>query len=148
MSKTKEKDRLAELNRLREAEGRIYRRRIRLEEEVYIEVERPALEAIVGKCFRLRNCYSCPEKASDYWWTYYYVTGIAGREWVWVVTFQTDKDGVFGMETLQVRPRSMMKSEAGEAEEISKETFNCAFKAFLDSMQKVMDSPPKPEARQ
>ena len=29
---------------------------------------------LVGKCFKYRNCYSCPQTVNDYWWLYIRVT--------------------------------------------------------------------------
>jgi hypothetical protein len=46
----------------------------------------------VGRYFRYRNCYSCPEKASDYWWLYFKVTGYEGRR-LTGYSFQRDKYG-------------------------------------------------------
>lgn len=49
--------------------------------------------ALVGKCFKYRNCYSCPEKPSDYWWVYRIV--LAPNS---VLDFQIDKDGKLTVE--------------------------------------------------
>jgi hypothetical protein len=41
------------------------------ERNAITDAEDDALDAaFVGRCFRVRDNYSCPEKASDYWWTY------------------------------------------------------------------------------
>lgn len=47
----------------------------------------------VGKFYRYRNCYSCPQQESDYWWLYYAVTGIDkdGNLKAW--SFQDDNAG-------------------------------------------------------
>lgn len=50
-------------------------------------------KAQVGKCFRYRNCYSCPEKPGDYWWLYAKVQSIAKSGHLTVFMFQTDKYG-------------------------------------------------------
>lgn len=39
---------------------------------------KPKLRAMVGKCFKYRNSYSCPQKPSDYWWEWHLVTGADG----------------------------------------------------------------------
>ncbi len=52
----------------------------------------------VGRHFRYKNCYSCPEKPSDYWWMYIRVTGL--KEGVLVVQkFQRDSRGMIAIET-------------------------------------------------
>jgi type II secretory pathway pseudopilin PulG len=48
---------------------------------------------LIGKTFRYRNSYSCPEKASDYWWLYAKVTKLDGDGSLKLFTFETDKYG-------------------------------------------------------
>ncbi|MET3225713.1 hypothetical protein ABIE85_001460 [Bradyrhizobium diazoefficiens] len=48
--------------------------------------------AKVGKTFKYRNSYSCPEKPSDYWWMYSKVTHMKDGL-LYATTFQTDKYG-------------------------------------------------------
>lgn len=55
--------------------------------------------ALVGKCFRYRNCYSCPEKPSDYWPLYAKVQRIDKHGYLTVFTFETDKDGAVRIKT-------------------------------------------------
>lgn len=47
----------------------------------------------VGKCFVARNCYSCPEKKSDYWNVYYMVLNLNDGNGVDVLQLQIDRDG-------------------------------------------------------
>jgi hypothetical protein len=47
----------------------------------------------VGKCFVNKNCYSCPEKRSDYWNVYSYVIECSEGSGVNVLQFQIDKYG-------------------------------------------------------
>lgn len=55
--------------------------------------------ALVGKCFRYRNSYSCPTKPEDYW--FMYVKVIAAKDGqVSVFQFQTDKDGKFSIDPI------------------------------------------------
>ena len=54
--------------------------------------EREVSREFVGKCFKYRNCYSCPETEADYWWLYAVVTHVGevvGR----VFEFQRDSRG-------------------------------------------------------
>jgi hypothetical protein len=55
------------------------------------EAEKETAE-YVGRFFKARNSYSCPEKPSDYWWLYFKVTGFEGR-FVTGFEFQRDKGG-------------------------------------------------------
>jgi hypothetical protein len=47
----------------------------------------------VGKYFKTRNSYSCPEKPSDYWWTYEYCTSMDKDGMLKTFQFDTDKYG-------------------------------------------------------
>jgi hypothetical protein len=49
-------------------------------------------KAVIGKCFRTRNNYSCPEKPTDYWWLYVRVVGVRHGSVVCHL-FETDKYG-------------------------------------------------------
>ena len=55
-----------------------------------------ANRALVGRTFRYRNCYSCPEKPSDYWWVWRVVEGTDGFG-LRVRDFAVDKYGEFTM---------------------------------------------------
>lgn len=47
----------------------------------------------VGKTFKTRNNYSCPEKPSDYWWVYVAVTRMDEFGLLYATEFQTDSRG-------------------------------------------------------
>lgn len=47
----------------------------------------------VGRTYKTRNSYSCPEKSSDYWWVYEKVTHMDGEGFLHTFCFQTDKNG-------------------------------------------------------
>jgi hypothetical protein len=49
--------------------------------------------ALLGKTFKYRNCYSCPERPSDYWPLYAKVTKVDKDGYLKVFTFETDKYG-------------------------------------------------------
>lgn len=51
-----------------------------------------ALKEFVGKCYKYRNCYSCPQEEKDYWWMYICVKDIKDGYLV-CQTFQKDSDG-------------------------------------------------------
>lgn len=50
------------------------------------------LKEFVGKCYKYRNCYSCPQEEKDYWWLYIYVKEIKDG-YLTCQTFQKDSDG-------------------------------------------------------
>lgn len=56
----------------------------------------------VGKTFKYRNSYSCPEKPTDYWWMYAKVTECSEADGLlYATTFQTDKYGDMTVQTRQ-----------------------------------------------
>lgn len=67
-----------------------------------IEVRERVAEAnsLLGRCFKYRNSYSCPEKPSDYWWLYLRVVGVDKFGGLECFEFQIDKYG-----DLSVRPK-------------------------------------------
>lgn len=57
----------------------------------------PRKRALIGRCFKYRNCYSLPKKPSDYWWLYRMYTKL-GRDGVLsTLEVQIDKDGCVQM---------------------------------------------------
>jgi hypothetical protein len=52
-----------------------------------------AAQRLIGKCFKYRNCYSCPEKESDYWWLYVRVLSVDTDGYASGVSFQHDSRG-------------------------------------------------------
>lgn len=64
-----------------------------MKDKITNEDLRPFLMRLVGKCFKYRNSYSCPEKPSDYWWLYRHVIGVTTDSNLMVHQFQTDTYG-------------------------------------------------------
>ena len=48
-------------------------------------------------CYKFKNCYSCPEKPSDYWWLYIKILSIDSRDYVNVLEIQKDKHGAISI---------------------------------------------------
>ena len=46
------------------------------EREQLIKIEYPKFKQLIGKCFKLKTSYSCPEKKSDYWNVYSKIVSI------------------------------------------------------------------------
>ena len=45
---------------------------------------------LLGKCYKFKDCYSCPEKESDYWYVYKQYLRLEGRE-ILALCFYVDK---------------------------------------------------------
>lgn len=58
---------------------------------------------LVGKCFRYRNCYSCPKSDADYWWVYQRVIRSTKQGYLILFSFQVDQYGRFEIEPLARR---------------------------------------------
>jgi ribosomal protein L35AE/L33A len=50
-------------------------------------------ESYVGRYFRYKNSYSCPESEDEKWWIYSHVIGITQGGNLRVVRFEDDKSG-------------------------------------------------------
>lgn len=48
---------------------------------------------LIGNCYRFKNCYSLPERASDYWWFYVKITHMDEHGVLRGTAFQRDKEG-------------------------------------------------------
>ncbi len=59
-------------------------------------------QKLVGKCFKSRNSYSCPEADEDYWWIYGKIISIEegthANTDVYMDKFQDDKKGTIGFQ--------------------------------------------------
>lgn len=66
-------------------------------QELEAEKRRGENGPMVGKFFKTRNSYSCPEKPSDYWWLYAKVTKMDKSGHLSIVQFEIDKYGHLSM---------------------------------------------------
>jgi len=64
----------------------------RLQEAKNEAIVYPQVRNLIGKCFKYRNCYSIPNKKSDYWFYYTKILSVSGT-WVYAQSFQIDKYG-------------------------------------------------------
>lgn len=55
------------------------------------------LQQYVGKYYKYKNCYSCPESEKDYWYVYRYVKRISEYSLV-IFEFEKDKHGKITIE--------------------------------------------------
>lgn len=81
---------------------------------------------LIGKSFRYRNSYSCPEGEKDRWWLYMRVTGVSKDGFLTVFSFQIDKDGQI---TIEPEKRRMHESNLGEP--ITLKKFRHAWKILV-----------------
>lgn len=89
--------------------------------------EEAANRALMGKCYRTRNNYSLPEKASDYWWLYTKVVGLSKDRSLQTLSFEDDKRGRL---LVQSRDHSMRQT-IERYEEITPAAFAKAWARFL-----------------
>ena len=61
------------------------------------------MNELIGKCFKLSNNYSCPEKKSDYWWLYVMPLRVNSEGWLDVLSFEIDKYG-----EIRIRPKEQV----------------------------------------
>jgi hypothetical protein len=90
------------------------------------------LSALVGRSFRYRNCYSCPESEAERWWMYTRITGVHEGT-LQGLRFQTDKNGKAEIEACDVWGLSTL------GDEIDAATFNDAlaiFRAYVAELAK------------
>ena len=73
--------------------------------------------SLLGKCFRFRNCYSCPEGPGDYWFLYSRVDHLDEGGSPCGISVQKDMDGRI---TIQANDRVYITG----AEEITASKFN------------------------
>lgn len=61
--------------------------------EIEAEARRAENGKLVGKYFQRRDSYGCPEKPSDYWTTYAFVTRMDEAGYLHSMQFEIDKNG-------------------------------------------------------
>jgi hypothetical protein len=80
---------------------------------------------LLGKCFRYRNCFSCPSSDKDYWYMYMKVTGISDSGELLILQFEKDGHGDFS-----IRP-DYTNLLLDLSIEITEKEFNDAWKGFV-----------------
>lgn len=84
-----------------------------------------------GKYFKYKNCYSCPEKESDYWYMYIKITEVKQTYWMSGYTFQTDKDGKVLIEVERALTESRCEIP------IMKREFDSAYRKMLKKIDSI-----------
>lgn len=85
--------------------------------------------ALIGRCFRTRNKYSCPQSDDERWWLYLRVNAIKDGH-LEVLTFQNDKQGRI---TIEQREFFVAKS-ISDYQEISQAAFTDAWLNLLNDI--------------
>jgi hypothetical protein len=122
-------------NRKAELDGIIRNARAELDEIVEKE-RRVKGQALVGKCYRYRNSYSCPQKESDYWWLYMIVLGVTDGALI-CFKFQRDSEQKIEIEPDTRVPLSIEGELSDSYEEIERGLFSVAWEGVLASINKV-----------
>jgi hypothetical protein len=84
--------------------------------------------ALVGKCFRGRTSYSCPEGPDDYWPVFAKVIGVEGGQLI-LFEFSCDKNGKYVID-----PREKRTSIWSGYGEISESAFRDAWLRMVEEM--------------
>lgn len=86
----------------------------------------------IGRCFKYRNSYSCPEKPSDYWWLYIRVTGLLKDGSVEYTEFQIDKYG-----EVTIKAKKQMYWVRDGYRPISKSEFDRAWRRTMEKIKSI-----------
>lgn len=104
------------------------------------EETRDALRLLVGRYFKYpKNCFSCPEKPSDYWPIYRRVVLNEGGNPI-SFEFQTDKYG-----RVETKTEELFHGSSPEWVEIKGEEFYAAFAAVQAHMTTLATRTPLPK---
>lgn len=87
-----------ELERINAEMEILHGRRRELEDKEFAEVTLPIMCNMVGKTYKYRNSYSCPESDADYWWMYMRVAG-ASENGLVIITAGKDFRGRVNIQT-------------------------------------------------
>lgn len=88
----------------------------------------------LGKHFKYRNCYSCPEKLSDYWPIYAKVLSVDKDGYIQALQFETDK---YGNINIKVRDQAYHMGNGDGWTEVTKTEYTRALKALKAKIAKL-----------
>ncbi len=91
--------------------------------------------ALVGKCFTYRNCYSCPRTEADYWTLYLRIDGCDKDGVLRGVSFQADSNGDVRVEFRM--PSVRMFATPSGYKPSSRRQFNAAFSHVIKKLSVV-----------
>lgn len=98
----------------------------------------PKRRALVGRCFRYRNCYSCPDKPSDYWWLWLRIVGVDGG---CVLCVQTERDK-YGKITIENHAIPCFDGTVHEAyRPVTRRQYDRATSGMLAQARKLLATP-------
>lgn len=100
----------------------------KIEEQEYMKNQYPKEKKLLGKCYKYRNSYSCPESEKDYWWVYKQVVDIKPHN-ITSSCFQETRDGEFKFD------KNKWFSVGLDHVPISKNEFEKAKQAFIKRLK-------------
>lgn len=86
----------------------------------------------IGRCFKCRNNYSCPEEDSDFWWVYYRITDVNKDGYYSCIYFQTDK---YGRQEVSIDVRNYIYDDW---KEITSEEYKIAVEKYISGVEKLL----------
>ena len=86
-----------------------------------------------GKTYKYRNCYSCPESPSDYWWLYLKVIKVVDLSYCIAIKLQMDKYGFVSIEERGCLPLPI----DGSYRECSISEFKKGTKKIIDKIKRL-----------
>jgi hypothetical protein len=95
-----------------------------IETNEYLETNK----SLVGKCYKCKDCYSCPQNENDFWWDYMKVTGTNNEGDMEVFVFYKD-----AQERINITPNETY-SNLAHYTEITPEEFDSAWINLLSSL--------------
>jgi hypothetical protein len=111
-------------SRLRQISSKI--RNILMKKEAVAKTK--VLKKYVGKYFKAKNCFSCPESEEDYWTIYIHVLGLTEDGWLDFVSFQKNIHDNISID------RSTLPNVSGWTSS-TQEEFNSALSKIMDELQ-------------
>ncbi len=103
-------------------------------DEIRFKEEKAVSANLVGKCFKYRNYYSCPENEGDYWWEYAKIMGYDGG-YLDAIIFTLGIDQI----EFKVSSAVLSNSLCGWIE-ITQEEFNEAWRSLTAELEKIRET--------
>ena len=122
------------LRQIREADRKMEQARAKafeLRQAYESAVTLPSMRKYIGRHFKYRNSYSCPQKDTDYWWLYIRIIGVEDGSFV-ALKAQTDQ---YGRHTVQTDSLPAVDGKPMEGwVEIDDAEFDSAVHPILDEL--------------
>lgn len=120
------------MNRKEELEGIVFEARSELN-EMQDQDRFDQNAKYVGRCYKYKNSYSCPQSDDDRWWLYAMVTQMGEHGSLVGITFQDDKQGKLEFEHRLYMTESTLQVPISQGE------FGDALTAFQEKIQRYSE---------